>query len=111
RAGRGTPGSASAWRRSSVEFVFLYRRAGADQVPVARRALDQPDRGPELVDLRPRRRVRRALAGVRAVPAVGQHHLRRVRRVLDRVVRLVELPLLDLADLLADRDQRVAEAV
>ena len=42
---------------------------------------------------------------------VREHHCCSVRRVLEHVVSLVRLALLHRADLLADRDERVAEAV
>jgi hypothetical protein len=59
----------------------------------------------------PRRREGGLLARVPVLPLVGGHDRGGVRRVLERVVGLVGAALLDLADLLADRDQRVAEAV
>ena len=56
-------------------------------------------------------RIRGLLAAVRVRPVVGGHRGRRVRRVLQRIVGAVERALLDRADLVADRDHRVDEAV
>src|SRR5256885_13323255 len=47
----------------------------------------------------------------RSVPHVGDHVLQRVGRVREKVVAVGLPPLLDLADLCADRDECVAEAV
>src|SRR5690606_36264661 len=92
-------------------FVRLDRRAGADQVAVARGRIHQPDRGPELVLERPRRRERRLLPRVRTIPLIRGHRLSRVRRILERIVPPIHLATLDRADLLADPDQPITEPV
>ena len=98
-------------RLAFVLRVRIRRQAGADEVPVAVGALHPPHRRPELVLARPRRRERGLLAPVRVRPRVADDARQRVRRVLERVVVAVRDSRLDLPDLLADRDQRVAEPV
>lgn len=73
--------------------------------------------GPELLLPQPLQRVRRLLAAVRPVPlgairAVASNDIvHRVRRHLEHVALARRLALLNLADLLADADQRLDEAV
>src|SRR5207249_152472 len=95
----------------SSRRVRLDRRTDADQVPVAAGAVHAARRRPYFV--RPRRDggERGALARVGAVPRIGGDGFQRVRRVRQQVVAAGLRPVLDVADLLADRDQRVAEAV
>src|SRR5690606_39485774 len=100
-----TPAPAPGCRPSSDaahRLVRLDRRARADQIAVAGYVVDPPDRRPELVHPRPRRRESGFLPGIWTTPLVRRHRLRGVRRVLERVVRLVEPLFLDPADLLAD---------
>ena len=71
----------------------------------------RPTVGQTLCSRTARDGIGRPLARIGAVPAVGDHLLQRVRRVREQVVLPVGAALLDLADLLANRDHRVAEAV
>src|SRR6185369_17855547 len=89
--------------------VFKFRDPAADQVAVAVDAVDAGDGGPVLVLARPGSGKSGLLARVGVRPLLGRDGGRGVRRVLQRVVLAVELPRLDRADLLADRDERVAQ--
>ena len=89
----------------------LRRRAGADQVAVAVRAVDPADRRPVLgrrVDARPGRPPSCRSYGCSHSPASAS---RRVRRAAQRVVGRRPLAAADPVDLAADRDHRVAEPV
>src|SRR5688500_5969744 len=91
--------------------VRIGRRTRAHEIPVAVRALDPRNRWPELGLATPRRRERRALAAVEVRPHCRRHAPERMRRVLEDVVHLVGFARLDLSDLVANRDQGVAEPV
>src|SRR6185437_5331689 len=91
--------------------IRIGREAGADEIAVAVRALHPAHGRPELVIAGPRRGEGRALAPVGVRPAVADHARHRMRRVLERVVGAIRDPKFNLSDLLADRDQRVAEPV
>src|SRR5690606_28448988 len=91
--------------------VLLDGNARADQVTVAGGALDEADGRPEFPFSRPWRREGGTFAAVRVRPLVGADHVRRMRRALQQVVGPVGDADLDLADLLADGDQRIAEPV
>src|SRR2546425_4285159 len=91
--------------------VRLHRRAHGHKVPVPVRSVHAPDGGPYFVPPRGGRWEGGALPRVGALPAVIDDVLQRVGRVAEQVVVARAPPLLDLADLLADRDQRVAEPV
>src|SRR5687768_16388030 len=91
--------------------VRLDRRAGAHEVAVAVGVVHPADRRPELVLARPGRGEGGLLATVLPLPSVARDHRRGMGRVLERIVLAVEQPALDLLDLRADRDERVAEAV
>src|SRR5439155_3933948 len=52
-----------------------------------------------------------ALTGVRAIPRVDQQIGERVRRVFQQVVLAIAFAVLDLANLAADRDQRIDESI
>src|SRR5690606_34951100 len=71
------------------------------------------DTGPELVAAQPRGAGRegRFLARVAVLPLIGADGADRVRGALEDIVLAAGAPFLDRADLLADADQRVAEAI
>src|SRR5262249_3705446 len=69
------------------------------------------NRWPELVLARPRRRERRLLTAVRVIPRIAKDSRQRMRRVLQRIVVSIGDAELDLLDLFADRDQRIAEPI
>src|SRR5687768_5579799 len=98
------PGRGTASSQSSQLGVRLHALAGADEVPVAVRAVDAAHRRPDLV--RPRRVGGEggALARVGPVPGVRRAFGERVRRAGEQVPLPVGGPALDLADLVADRD-------
>ena len=73
--------------------------------------VDAADVGPVLVLAEVGQRVRRLFAGVGVGPVGGEQGLGGVRRVVQGVVVLGPVALLDLGDLGADLDHRVAEAV
>src|SRR5438105_14747126 len=100
-------------RRPSVsgKGVGLHRRAHAHQVPVPVGAVDAAHRRPHLVLAGPSGGEGRALARVGPIPRVGDHVLQRVWRICKEVIAAGLPSLLDLADLRADRDERVAETV
>src|SRR5437870_4718882 len=93
------------------ELVTLHGWTSAQELPVAVWVVDARYGGPELVDLEPRRREGRLLPRVGVRPLVGGHRAGGVGRVLEDVVLAVRPALLDGADLVADGDHRVAEAV
>eukprot|EP00955_Chlamydomonas_euryale_P024570 258863-Chlamydomonas_euryale.AAC.3 len=81
------------------------------KVAITVHVVNAPSGRPELGVLDPLCGVRGALAAVWAVPLLARHDRGGVRRMHKHVVGLVRLAHLHLADLLADRDERVAEAV
>mmetsp|Transcript_91931 Transcript_91931/g.281295 ORF Transcript_91931/g.281295 Transcript_91931/m.281295 type:complete len:932 (-) Transcript_91931:353-3148(-) len=82
------------------------------KLAVAKGVVHARDGRPELPPLeQPRHREGGLLAGVRVVPLGGAHLVLRVRRVLQGVVLRGPGAILDLPDLLADRDHRIAETV
>src|SRR5687768_2141599 len=95
----------------STLLVRLHPHARAHEVPVPPGAVDAADGGPDLVLARGGGREGGALAGVRPVPCVGRDLGEGVRRAGEEVALAVGRAALDLADLLPDRDHRVAEAV
>src|SRR5436853_7101915 len=92
------------------ERIRFYRWTHADEVAVAESAVHAAHRRPHLVRPRPDGGEGGALARIRAVPRVGDDVFQRVRCIREQVVAARLRPVLHLADLLADRDQRVAEA-
>src|SRR5450759_1809075 len=107
------------WRRASALsarsdyrlYVRIGRRARANEVPVPIRALNSRHRWPDLEVQSPRRRECGTLPRIRMRPRARRHAPDRVRRVLEDVVLLVRFAGLDLPDLLANRDHRLAESV
>src|SRR5438552_12648434 len=95
----------------SGKGVGFHRWTHAHKVAVAVGAVHPAHRGPHLVLPCPRRRERRALARIGALPAVGNHVFQRVRRVGEHVAPARLGPLLDLADLFTYCDLRIVETV
>src|SRR5688572_1423486 len=103
---RGTRSSQSSQLR-----VRVHPRAGGEEVPVAEGAVDAADRGPDLVGARRVAGEGGALPRIGAVPGVGGALRQGMRRAGEQVPLPVGGAPLDLADLLADGDHRVAEPV
>src|SRR5690606_41243871 len=97
--------------RAIRSLVVFDRRAGADELAVSQHAVEAGDAGPELVLAHPRPREGGPLARVGPLPGVGGDRGRGVRRALEHVVLAGGPALLNLADLLADGDEGVTEAV
>src|SRR5439155_29668 len=93
------------------ERIRFDRGTHADEVAVAEGAVHAAHRRPHLVRSRRDGGEGGALARIWAVPRVGDDVFQRVRCIREQVVAARLRPVLHLADLLADRDQRVAEAV
>ena len=91
--------------------VFGRVRACADEIPVAVRVVDAPDRRPELVGLDERQRKRRLLPAVGMRPAIARDGGGRVRSVLQHVVPRIGLAFDDRLNFLPDRNHRVAEPI
>src|SRR5687767_1062195 len=97
-------------QRSGLGFdVRVGRNAGAHQVPVAVGALDPSHRRPELALADPAHGEGGALTRVAAIPSIRDDRLEGVWRVLQRVVLAIQRARLDLAHLVAYRDERLAE--
>ena len=84
---------------------------GEEQLAIAPRVVDLAARRPVLVVASIGAGIRGELSRVLVVPLVGDHLRGGVGRVLQRVVLLVDLAVGDVLNLLANADQRVAEAV
>src|SRR5437773_5153155 len=87
------------------------RRTRTNQIAVAIRIINSTHGGPEFSFVCPGCWKRGLAARIRVRPLVGAKRLGRVRRVLQCVIVAVGAALFDGADLLTDRDHRVAEAV
>ena len=82
-----------------------------DQLSITRHIVHPGNGGPEFGDPGPGGREGRLLPTVGVVPLIAQDVLGNVGRVFEHVVFLVGLALLDLPNLLSDRDHGVAESV
>src|SRR5262249_36308627 len=107
--GRG--GSISSTQENASARILLDGRTDADQVAVAEGLVDPRDPRPDLEFPRGRRGETRALARVGPVPLVRGYLLKRVGSIVQQVFVPRRYPRLDLGDLFADGDHRVAEAV
>src|SRR6185369_10723256 len=110
-AGARAPLHGRARRFLALELAGFYGHAAAEEVAVAVDVVRTPYRHPVLVLAQGRDRIGGERAWILVRPLVCANHGRRVRSVLERIVLPVHAALLDRADLLADRDHRVAEAV
>src|SRR5690606_30739215 len=91
--------------------IRLDGRARADQIAVAVRLVDAAYRRPDLVPARGGGRERRMFARVGPQPAVCGELAERMRRPGQHVVAARLLARLDCADLVANADHRMNEAV
>src|SRR3989454_7645739 len=92
-------------------LFFFFKQKTAYEIAVPVRPVHAPDRRPHLVLAGRGSGERRPLPRVGALPLVGDDVLERVGGVGQQVVAGRLATLLDLPDLLPDRDQRVTEAV
>src|SRR4051812_17086687 len=106
------PGRAvSSTHSRQLGSISLNWRTAAYQIAVSVGAVDPPYCRPDLVLPHLRGWICRSLPGIRAVPTVGDYLLQGVRGIGEQVVLSVSPSLLDLPNLLADGNKRVAEAV
>src|SRR6185503_6272295 len=91
--------------------VIRERGAAAEQVPVAVDVVRAPHRRPVLAAAQGSHGIGRLLAAVLVAPGIRGHHLGGVGRVAQGVVLPVQLALLHRADLAADGDHGLDEAV
>src|SRR6266542_3482219 len=89
----------------------FHRGTSAHQIAVAVWIINPPHGGPELVFLQPGCGIGGSFARIGMSPLIGRNGARGVRRMLERVVLPIHPPLLDLADLRADRDEGITQAI